>query len=129
MTKQEKLESLTKQLTEKCGQKTLARINMISEERFGKKVDFKIKFLQSIIEGHIKPDELWVSDENIKYLKQKIESTPDDKKEKLFLEILDTYDTKDPKVKELMKNNFDLIINDFEPLSYLLAKRYKIPRR
>ena len=103
MTKQEKLESLTTQLTEKCGQKTLARINMISEERFGKKVDFKIKFLQSIIEGHIKPDELWVSDENIKYLKQKIESTPDDKKEKLFLEILDTYDTKDPKVKELMK--------------------------
>ena len=103
MTKQEKLESLTKQLTEKFGQKTLARINMISEERFGKKVDFKIKFLQSIIEGHIKPDELWVSDENIKYLKQKIESTPDDKKEKLFLEILDTYDTKDPKVKELMR--------------------------
>jgi hypothetical protein len=103
MTKQEKLESLTNQLTEKYGQKTFTRINMIAEERFGQKADFKIKFLQSVIEGYIKPDELWTSDENIKSLKQKIESTPDDKKETLLLEILDTYDTKDPKVKELMR--------------------------
>ena len=35
--------------------------------------------------------------------------------------------TKIKKVKELMKNNFDLIISDMEPLSYNLARRYKIP--
>lgn len=103
MTKQEKLEILTNQLTEKYGQKTLTRINMIAEERFGQKVDLKIKFFQSVIEGYIKPDELWTSDENIVSLKQKIESTPDDKKEALLLEILDTYDTKDTKVKELLR--------------------------
>ena len=103
MTKQEKIENLTQILTEKYGEKTFTRISIIGEERFGSKNNLKIKFLESVIEGYLKPDEIWTSDESINLLKEKIESTPDDKKEKLLLEILDTYDTKDPKIKELLR--------------------------
>jgi hypothetical protein len=115
MTKQEKLESLTNQLAEKYGQKTFTRINMIAEERFGQKNVIKMKFFQSVIEGYIKPDELWTSDENIESLRTKIEKTPDNKKEEVILEILETYDTKDPKVKELMKKYSSILEKHIKP--------------
>jgi ATP-dependent helicase YprA (DUF1998 family) len=97
------------ELTEKYGEKTFTRISMIGEERFGKKTDLRIKFLQSVIEGYLKPDEIWTSDESINLLKEKIESTPDDKKEKLLLEILDTYDSKDPKIKLLLRRYSNIL--------------------
>jgi hypothetical protein len=115
MTKQEKLQLIQGQLIEKFGQKTFNRIELIATERFGQKTDFKIKFFQSVIEGYIKPDELWTSDENIESLKTKIEKTPDNKKEEVLLEILDTYDTKDPKVKELMKKYSSILEKHIKP--------------
>lgn len=115
MTKQEKLQNLTNQVIEKFGEKTFARITMIGEERFGNKTDLRIKFLQSVIEGYVNPDEIWTSDESINLLKEKIESTPDDKKEKILLEILDTYDSKDPKIKLLLRRYSNILSKHIKP--------------
>jgi hypothetical protein len=100
MTKQEQVIS---SLKEKIGEKMFTRTSMIATERFGDKQGLKIKFYQSILEGYINPHELWTNDDTISSLKSKIESTPDGEKEQLILEILDTYDTKDPKIKELLR--------------------------
>jgi hypothetical protein len=100
MTKQEKV---INSLKEKLGEKMFDRTSMIATERFGQKENLKIKFYQSILEGYINPSELWTNDDTISSLKSKIDSAPDGEKEKLILEILDTYDTKDPKIKELLR--------------------------
>jgi hypothetical protein len=121
MTKQEKLENLTKILTEKWGEKAFARLSMIGEERFGSKTNFKIKFFESVIEGYMNPDEIWTSDESINLLKEKIESTPDDKKEKLLLEILDTYDAKDPKIKLLLRKYSNILSKHIKPEKITIA--------
>jgi len=100
MTKQEKVIS---SLKEKIGEKMFVRTAMIATERFGDKQGLKIKFYQSILEGYINPHELWTDDNIISSLKSKIDSTPDGEKEQFILEILDTYDIKDPKIKELLR--------------------------
>ena len=100
MTKQEQVVS---SLKEKIGEKMFTRTSMIATERFGDKQSLKIKFYQSILEGYINPHELWTNDDTISSLKSKIESVSDNEKEKIILEILDTYDIKDPKIKELLR--------------------------
>ena len=100
MTKQEKV---INSLKEKLGEKMFNRTSMIATERFGEKQNLKIKFYQSILEGYINPSELWTNDDTILSLKSKIDSAPDSEKEQLILEILDTYDIKDPKIKELLR--------------------------
>ena len=100
MTKQEKV---INSLKEKIGEKMFDRTSMIATERFGQKENLKIKFYQSILEGYINPSELWTNDDTILSLKSKIDSVSDNDKEKIILEILDTYDTKDPKIKELLR--------------------------
>ena len=115
MTKQEKLQLLQGQLIEKFGQKTFNRVELIANEKFGQKTDIKMKFFQSVIEGYITPDELWTSDENIEALRIKIEKTPDAKKEEVLLEILDTYDGKDPKIKMLLKKYSTILEKHIKP--------------
>jgi hypothetical protein len=110
MTKQEKV---INSLKEKIGEKMFDRTSMIATERFGQKENLKIKFYQSILEGYINPSELWTNDDTISSLKSKIDSTPDGEKEKLILEILDTYDTKDPKIKELLRK-YDRYLKKFQ---------------
>ena len=100
MTKQEKV---INSLKEKLGEKMFNRTSMIATERFGQKENLKIKFYQSILEGYINPSELWTNDDTILSLKSKLDSVSDNDKEKIILEILDTYDTKDPKIKELLR--------------------------
>jgi len=100
MTKQEKV---INSLKEKLGEKMFNRTSMIATERFGEKQNLKIKLYQSILEGYINPSELWTNDDTILSLKSKIDSVSDNEKEKIILEILDTYDTKDPKIKELLR--------------------------
>ena len=100
MTKQEKV---INSLKEKLGEKMFNRTSMIATERFGQKENLKNKFYQSILEGYINPSELWTNDDTILSLKSKIDSVSDNDKEKIILEILDTYDTKDPKIKELLR--------------------------
>lgn len=121
MTKQEKLQLIQGHLIEKFGQKTFNRIDLITNERFGQKTDLKIKFFQSVIEGYIKPDELWTSDENIETLRIKIENTPDIKKEEVLLEILNTYDTKDPKIRILLKKYSSILEKHIKPEKITIA--------
>jgi hypothetical protein len=115
MTKQEKIEFLKEKIVSKFGEKSFDRLSIIAQERFGKKTDLKLKFFQSVIEGYIKTEDIWVSDETIILLKEKIDSTPDDKKETLLLEILDTYDTKDPKVKQLLIKYSKILSKHIKP--------------
>lgn len=115
MTKQEKLQNLTQILTEKYGEKAFVRLSMVGEERFGKKTDLKIKFFQTVVDGYLNPDDIWTSDETILLLKEKIDSTSDDKKEKLLLEILDTYDPKDPKIKLLLRRYSNILSKHIKP--------------
>jgi len=120
MTKQEKV---INSLKEKLGEKMFDRTSMIATERFGQKENLKIKFYQSILEGYINPSELWTNDDTISSLKSKIDSTPDGEKEKLILEILDTYDTKDPKIKELLRK-YDRYLKKFQ--SDIKSEKVKI---
>jgi hypothetical protein len=103
MSKQNKQENIISSLKEKLGEKIFNRTSMIATEKFGDKNNLKIKFYQSILEGYINPSELWTNDDTILSLKSKIDLTPDSEKEKLILDILDTYDTSDPKIRELIK--------------------------
>jgi hypothetical protein len=100
MKKQEKV---INSLKEKIGEKMFNRIVLISEEKFGNKQNLKIKFYQSIIDGYINPYEIWTDDENISELKKKIDSATESEKESLIIKIVDTYDTKDPKIKDLLR--------------------------
>lgn len=120
MTKQEKV---INSLKEKFGEKMFGRTSMIATERFGQKENLKIKFYQSILEGYINPSELWTNDDTISSLKSKIDSTPDGEKEKLILEILDTYDITDPKIKELLRK-YDRYLKKFQ--SEIKSEKVKI---
>jgi hypothetical protein len=120
MTKQEKV---INSLKEKIGEKMFDRTSMIATERFGQKENLKIKFYQSILEGYINPSELWTNDNTISSLKSKIDSTPDGEKEKLILEILDTYDITDPKIKELLRK-YDRYLKKFQ--SEIKSEKVKI---
>jgi len=120
MTKQEKV---INSLKEKLGEKMFDRTSMIATERFGQKENLKIKFYQSILEGYINPSELWTNDNTISSLKSKIDSTPDGEKEKLILEILDTYDIKDPKIKELLRK-YERFLKKFQ--SDIKSEKVKI---
>jgi len=71
MTKQEKVEALKEQIVSKFGEKSFDRLSLIAQERFGKKTDLKLKFFQSVIEGYIKTEDIWVSDETIVSFKRK----------------------------------------------------------
>ena len=120
MTKQEKV---INSLKEKLGEKMFDRTSMIATERFGQKENLKIKFYQSILEGYINPSELWTNDDTILSLKSKIDSVSDNDKEKIILEILDTYDTKDPKIKELLRK-YDRYLKKFQ--SEIKSEKVKI---
>ncbi len=109
MTKQEKLEEIKNQISEKFGNKTLSLVLMISDERFGEKSKLKMNFYQSILDGYIKPSELWTTDDNIQTLKSRVANAKDSEKESVLLEIIDTYDTKDPKVRDLLNKHKHLL--------------------
>ena len=120
MTKQEKV---INSLKEKLGEKMFNRTSMIATERFGQKENLKIKFYQSILEGYINPSELWTNDDTILSLKSKIDSVSDNDKEKIILEILDTYDIKDPKIKELLRK-YERYLRKFQ--SEIKSEKVKI---
>jgi hypothetical protein len=120
MTKQEKVIS---SLKEKIGEKMFTRTSMIATERFGDKQALKIKFYQSILEGYINPSELWTNDDTILSLKSKIDSVSDSEKEALIMEILDTYDIKDPKIKELLRK-YERFLKKFQ--SDIKSEKVKI---
>ena len=120
MTKQEKV---INSLKEKLGEKMFNRTSMIATERFGQKENLKIKFYQSILEGYINQSELWTNDDTILSLKSKIDSVSDNDKEKIILEILDTYDIKDPKIKELLRK-YERYLRKFQ--SEIKSEKVKI---
>jgi hypothetical protein len=120
MTKQEQVIS---SLKEKIGEKMFTRTSMIATERFGDKQGLKIKFYQSILEGYINPSELWTNDDTILSLKSKIDSVSDSEKEALIMEILDTYDIKDPKIKELLRK-YERFLKKFQ--SDIKSEKVKI---
>ena len=120
MTKQEKV---INSLKEKIGEKMFTRTSMIATERFGDKQGLKIKFHQSILEGYINPSELWTNDDTISSLKSKIDSVSDSEKEALIMEILDTYDIKDPKIKELLRK-YERFLKKFQ--SDIKSEKVKI---
>ena len=120
MTKQEKVIS---SLKEKIGEKMFTRTSMIATERFGDKQALKIKFYQSILEGYINPSELWTNDDTISSLKSKIDSVSDSEKEALIMEIIDTYDIKDPKIKELLRK-YERFLKKFQ--SDIKSEKVKI---
>jgi len=120
MTKQEKVIS---SLKEKIGEKMFTRTSMIATERFGDKQGLKIKFYQSILEGYINPSELSTNDDTILSLKSKIDSVSDSEKEALIMEILDTYDIKDPKIKELLRK-YERFLKKFQ--SDIKSEKVKI---
>ncbi len=96
-------EEIINSLKEKLGDKIFNKAEIIANERFGDKNRLKIKFYQSILEGHINPSELWTDDSIISSLKSKIDSVDDSEKEALILNIIDTYNVSDPKIKALLR--------------------------
>lgn len=105
MTKQNKQDQIINSLKEKIGEKVFNKTQIIANSKFGNKEGLKSKFYQSILDGYINPSELWVSDDTVSLLKEKIESAPDNEKEQIIVSILDGVynDTSDPKIRELLR--------------------------
>jgi hypothetical protein len=90
-------------IEERFGNKLSKQVSIIANERFAEKGKLKIKFYQSIIDGYINPSELWINDENVAMLANKINSSTEKERKEIIIDILDNYDTKDPKIKSLLK--------------------------
>lgn len=100
MNKQEKI---INSLKEKIGEKLFTRTLIFANEKFGNKESLKFKLYQSILDGYINPSEIWSDDDIILSLKDRINSSSEIDKEKLITEIIDTYDIKNPKIKDILK--------------------------
>ena len=90
-------------LQEKVGDKSFIRAQFIATEKFGEKKRLKDKFYQSILDGYINVNDLWTTDEVVASLKNKIDKASEEDKEKVILEILDTYDISQPEIKQLLR--------------------------
>ncbi len=109
-------ENVINSLKEKVGEKLFNKASIIADERFGKKENLKIKFYQSIIEGYIDTSEMWTSDENVEFIKSKLEKSSDEDRVKIIHDIVNTYDTSDPKVRDLVKK-YERYLNKVIPSS------------
>jgi len=98
-----KLDELSNSIKERFGEKALNKAEIISNERFGDKSKLKCKFYSSILEGEIDINQIWTSNDVVESIKNKIDSASEDKKIKIILDVIDGYDNKDPKTRELLK--------------------------
>ncbi len=89
-------------IKEKFGEKALSRVEIIASNKFGNKEGLKLKFYQSILDGFISIDTLWTSDDVIKDIKNRIDSASDKEREKLILEIVDTYNVGNVEIKQML---------------------------
>jgi hypothetical protein len=94
---------MLEKIEQKFGDKISKQVSIIADLRFGESGKLKNKFYQSIMDGYINPSELWINDENIDMLSKKISSSTEKKRKEIILDIIDNYDTKDPKIKSLLK--------------------------
>jgi len=89
-------------IKDKFGEKALSRVEIVASNKFGNKEGLKLKFYQSILDGFISIDTLWTSDDVIKDIKNRIDSASDEEREKIILEIVDTYDVGNAEVKQML---------------------------
>jgi hypothetical protein len=94
---------ILEKIEEKFGDKISKKVSIIADVRFGESGKLKNKFYQSIMDGYINPSELWTNDETVSILAKKINSSTEKERKEIIIDILDNYDTKDPKIKSLLK--------------------------
>jgi hypothetical protein len=90
-------------IEEKFGDKISKQVSIIADVKFGESRKLKNKFYQSIMDGYINPSELWTNDETVDMLSKKINLSTEKERKEIIIDILDNYDTKDPKIKSLLK--------------------------
>ena len=77
---------------------------MIDEDLLDLYIDDIKKILPNCIaNGYININNLWTTDEVVASLKNKIDKASEEDKEKVILEILDTYDVSQPEIKQLLR--------------------------
>ena len=94
---------ILEKIEERFGDKISKQVSIIADVRFGESGKLKNKFYQSIMDGYIKPSELWINDETVSMLVEKINSSTEEERKEIIFDIIDNYDTKDPKIKTLLK--------------------------
>ena len=94
---------ILEKIEERFGNKISKQVSIIADVRFGESGKLKNKFYQSIMDGYIKPSELWINDETVSMLVEKINSSTEEERKEIIFDIIDNYDTKDPKIKTLLK--------------------------
>jgi len=94
---------MLEKIEQKFGDKISKQVSIIADLRFGESGKLKNKFYQSIMDGYINPSELWINDENIDMLSKKISLSTEEERKEIIIDIIDNYDTKDPKIKSLLK--------------------------
>ena len=108
-----KKEEALQKIKDNFGEKYLVRVELIASEKFGNKESLKLKFYQSIIDGYTNINKLWTSDEVIKDLKTKIDSAKEEDKERILLEIIETYDVAVPEIRQMLKK-YDRILKNMQ---------------
>jgi len=92
---------IEERLKDKIGEKNFKRAQLISENKFGHKINLIEKYYTSILDGYINIDDEWSSEYVIDIIKNKFEKT--ENKLEFIKEIIDTYDKKDDKTRHILE--------------------------
>ena len=101
---------IEEKLKEKLGDKNFKRAKLISENKFGHKMNLVEKYYKSLLDGYLDIDEEWSNDFVIEMIQNKFNKV--ENKIGFLQEILDTYDTKNDKTRQVLEKYLRAIRNN-----------------
>jgi hypothetical protein len=104
------MEDIEEQLREKLGEKNFKRAQLISHNKFGYKTHLIDKYYKSLLNGYLDIEEEWSNDFVIEMIQNRFDKT--ENKMEFLQEILDTYDTKNDKTRQVLEKYLRAIRNN-----------------
>lgn len=104
------MEDIEIKLKEKLGDKNFKRAQLISHNKFGHKTNLIEKYYKSLLNGYLDINEEWSNDFVIELMQNKFQKT--ENKMEFIQTILDTYDTKDDKTRNILEKYMRAIRNN-----------------
>jgi len=104
------MEDIEIQLKEKLGEKNFKRAQLISHNKFGYKTNLIEKYYKSLLNGYLDINEEWSNDFVIEMLANRFNKV--ENKMEFIQEILDTYDTRDDRTRNILEKYMRAIRNN-----------------
>jgi hypothetical protein len=101
---------IEEKLREKLGEKNFKRAQLISQNKFGYKTHLVEKYYKSLLDGYLHIEEEWSNDYVVEMIKNRFDRVED--KSGFIQEILDTYDTRDDKTRQVLEKYLRAIRNN-----------------